>query len=722
MSVRIRALLLVLFLAFHAIGCTEDIATGGGGVAAAPAPAVPTGNVRVLFDLQPRLIPLIITQFRFTALDANGQTVFGPVLFGRQATVLLERVPTSIRQLRIELLVGEQVVGIFTATVALGEGQTVEVTNIEWSDVLPPPSLLITPDPAVIPVGQPGTFTATRDPQGVTPTDATNNCVWTSSNAAVLRVDNPGRVTALAPGTATLTATLGTLSDTVEVTVTNATVLSLSFAPNPGRMMGQFQFRLIGLMSDGQQNDFTTQGQWSSDNTGVFTVDNAGAKGLATTVSLGTANLQASYAGLSTMQAVQTQAGGSLITFNGTNAAPGNNDSTIQATFLGAHGMSADGRFVAFASAATDLLPAGSPVVDGNGFEDVYVRDTVSGVNTLVSVDLTGTASGNNFSRGPVISPDGRYVLFTSQATDLVATPVPVNVQQVYRRDLVTGTTELVSLNQDAVPVAADAFCDAPSLSDDGNLACYFSNAGNLPVTGSGADNRVLVRNMTTGTVTVANLDNQGNLLDANFSGGSICGNGQIVVFSGEVPPVPPALFPDVQVFARNLGAGLTVQCSIPPQGASSPGFNLLPLPSRDGTLVYFTSLTSSGLDPAGRTGTFSKNLSSGALTFVTPELAISSSADGRFLVTLPFTFGFFGFGGNPNVRDTQTGAVNPVVVSRAGLPIPNSSVFFLGAGLAEVSPDGTRLTFNSMSDQIDPVVTTTNILQIFGSANPLFP
>jgi Tol biopolymer transport system component len=80
--------------------------------------------------------------------------------------------------------------------------------------------------------------------------------------------------------------------------------------------------------------------------------------------------------------------------------------------------MSADGRYVAFGSYSSDLVAG-----DTNGnLQDVFVRDLQTGTTTLVSQNAAGTASGNGASYSNGISADGRYVAFQSLATDLRAT------------------------------------------------------------------------------------------------------------------------------------------------------------------------------------------------------------------------------------------------------------------------------------------------------------
>src|SRR6266568_2731778 len=107
--------------------------------------------------------------------------------------------------------------------------------------------------------------------------------------------------------------------------------------------------------------------------------------------------------------------------------------------------LSADGRFVAFVSAATDLVAA-----DTNGVSDVFVHDRQTGATERVSV-ASGGAQGNGssgligFAFPPALSADGRFVAFDSAATNLVAGDTNA-VSDVFVHDRQTGTTERVSV------------------------------------------------------------------------------------------------------------------------------------------------------------------------------------------------------------------------------------------------------------------------------------
>jgi hypothetical protein len=154
--------------------------------------------------------------------------------------------------------------------------------------------------------------------------------------------------------------------------------------------------------------------------------------------------------------------------------------------------VSANGRFVAFYSDADDLVPN-----DTNGFGDVFVRDLVNGTNILVSVNTNGNASGDGLSTEPSISSNGQYVVFTSSADNLV--PGGTNARNVFIRDLQAGTTTLVSVSTDGVdPGNGDSFL--PIISADGRYVLFHSKASNLAAGSSGGAENLFFRDLQTGT------------------------------------------------------------------------------------------------------------------------------------------------------------------------------------------------------------------------------
>jgi Tol biopolymer transport system component len=105
--------------------------------------------------------------------------------------------------------------------------------------------------------------------------------------------------------------------------------------------------------------------------------------------------------------------------------------------------FSADGRFVAFASYASNLVPG-----DTDGLADVFVRDRWTGTTTRVSVSSTGAQPDGVGSLDTAVSPGGRFVGFVSQASNLV--PGDTNgMSDVIVRDRWSGTTTRVSVGRD---------------------------------------------------------------------------------------------------------------------------------------------------------------------------------------------------------------------------------------------------------------------------------
>src|SRR5204863_383210 len=103
--------------------------------------------------------------------------------------------------------------------------------------------------------------------------------------------------------------------------------------------------------------------------------------------------------------------------------------------------ISADGRFVAFYSVASNLVPG-----DTNGKADVFVRDRQTGATEQASVDSAGTTEANGDSFYPQISADGNFVAFRSDASDLV-TGDTNGVSDIFVHGVQTGTTERVSVD-----------------------------------------------------------------------------------------------------------------------------------------------------------------------------------------------------------------------------------------------------------------------------------
>jgi hypothetical protein len=264
------------------------------------------------------------------------------------------------------------------------------------------------------------------------------------------------------------------------------------------------------------------------------------------------------------------------------------------------------GTRVAFVSHATDLV---DQTVGGAG--DVYVRDLTTGATTLVSVDAGGAGGGDGPSEGPIFSPDGLRLAFTSEASNLAADDANA-VADVYVRDLAGGTTALASVNAEGTgagdgPSRNPAW--GPSTSGDSAYSLAFeSRAGNLSSPGgSGAVWDVYVRRLTAGTTELVSVNDTGN------GGGNADSRhpvyGKYLIFGPEQDAVffesdasnlgAPDANGTTDVYGRDLDAGETRLMSATPAGEAGNGASTWPV---DGAsfaafTVYFQSEASDLVD-----------------------------------------------------------------------------------------------------------------------------
>lgn len=192
-------------------------------------------------------------------------------------------------------------------------------------------------------------------------------------------------------------------------------------------------------------------------------------------------------------------------------------------SLLSAFSASADGRYIAFASEADNLVPG-----DTNGFRDVFVRDLASDTTLLVSADPNGV-SGNGISAEPAISGDGRYVAFTSSATNLVAGDVN-QVTDVFVRDLSTGTTLLASRKINGSGPGNKASY-SPVLSADGRWLLFRSKATDLASGSFTGIENLFLRDMESGTNWALT---SGTIAPAGAA--AMTPDGRFIAFIGAIP------------------------------------------------------------------------------------------------------------------------------------------------------------------------------------------
>ncbi|MCB2188665.1 MAG: hypothetical protein KQJ78_19780 [Deltaproteobacteria bacterium] len=248
--------------------------------------------------------------------------------------------------------------------------------------------------------------------------------------------------------------------------------------------------------------------------------------------------------------------------------------------------ISADGRYVAFHSAATNLVTG-----DTNGWFDIFVHDRQTGQTTRVSLDSTGL-QGDGDSSNPVISADGRFVAFESSATNLV--PGDTNaLNDVFVHDRTTGQTTRVSL--DSAGLESNGASYSPAISGDGAFVTFDSGADNLVTGDTNGFFDVFVHERATGLTTRVSLDSTGAVQgDGNSNAPDISANGRWVAFQSDATNlVTGDTNGNTDIFLHDRQTGATTRQSVSTAGVEGDSASNYAAISLDGTALGFYSLAS---------------------------------------------------------------------------------------------------------------------------------
>ncbi|MGH9195089.1 MAG: PKD domain-containing protein, partial [Acidimicrobiia bacterium] len=245
--------------------------------------------------------------------------------------------------------------------------------------------------------------------------------------------------------------------------------------------------------------------------------------------------------------------------------------------------ISGDGRYVLFASSDPNVV-----LGDTNGTHDVFLRDRMTSTTILVSRASAGAqGDGASFVNG--MSPDGRYVLISSYASNLVAGDTN-GVADVFVRDLVTGITERVSVSSSEEQTSSCCASDDAQISDDGRFVVFESGAGNLVAGDSNLVQDIFLRDRQAGTTTAVTVGTSGEIGNENSFDPYISGNGQVVSFMSRASNLVSGDANGLgDIFVRDLVFGKTIKVTDGLAGAQPSTESYLPM-TRDGRLVSFAS------------------------------------------------------------------------------------------------------------------------------------
>jgi Tol biopolymer transport system component len=250
--------------------------------------------------------------------------------------------------------------------------------------------------------------------------------------------------------------------------------------------------------------------------------------------------------------------------------------------------ISADGRYVAFESEATNLVSG-----DTNNTSDIFVRDLWSKTTTRVSI-ANGAAGteGNGASFDPSISADGRFVAYVSEATNLVAGDNN-NALDVFVRDRTGSTTKRVSIATGAAGAPGNADSAHPCISGNGQFVAFISLSGNLVTGDTNNSFDVFVRDLTANTTSRVSIGTGAAGAQANRDSWQpfISNDGHYVVFASDATNLVGGDTNRVaDIFLRDRTLNTTSRVSLDISNFQGDGPSYNPVISNDGRYVAFES------------------------------------------------------------------------------------------------------------------------------------
>lgn len=245
--------------------------------------------------------------------------------------------------------------------------------------------------------------------------------------------------------------------------------------------------------------------------------------------------------------------------------------------------ISADGRFVTFSSSASNLVPD-----DTNGGYDIFIHERATAKTTRISVGADG-AQANSESIYSVISGNGRYVAFQSFASNLVANDTN-GLDDVFVRDREKGTTLRISVAENG-DQGIGGRSDLPAISDNGQVVAFLSDATNLVSNDTNGHTDIFVRDLAAGTTTRVSVSAKGAQANNINYMPAISANGRFVAFVSEATNLVPSDTSDAfDVFVYDRAIAKLERVSIATNDTQANFSSYAPVLSADGRLVAFWS------------------------------------------------------------------------------------------------------------------------------------
>ena len=387
---------------------------------------------------------------------------------------------------------------------------------------------------------------------------------------------------------------------------------------------------------------------------------------------------------------------------------------------------SADGRYVAFGSDASDLVPG-----VGNELVQVYVRDRLLNQTACVTTSGLGGA-GNGDSWVEAMSPDGRFVLFSSCATDLCPGKLNGEYEDMFLHDRLLGTTVLVSVNDVGEP--GDYYSVCGDVTPDGRFVAWASGATNLVEDDTNGQWDVFLRDLLLGTTERVSVDSDGQQAPPGGRFGcravSISGDGRYVAFYTTYPSLVEGDDNGVgDILLRDRVAGTTTLVSTNAEGVQGDADSADPQISKDGRRLAFRSYATNLVAGTGEglANVFLKDLTTGQVTLVSVgaggEPANDNSEgprmtdDGRYVVFVSYARNLTAAGDELLYEDVFFRDVLLGVTHKVSVGLDDTEGDGESRG-ADLSQDGKVVVFDSEAENLTALTPVNGQPDIFASFN----
>ncbi len=367
--------------------------------------------------------------------------------------------------------------------------------------------------------------------------------------------------------------------------------------------------------------------------------------------------------------------------------------------------ISDNGLYVTFSSKADNLVNG-----DTNGKEDIFVYDRQKKETTRISIASTGI-QGDGDSWGPTLSADGRFVAFSSLASNLVDGDTN-NVEDVFVHDIQNKLTMRISVASNGSQGNDES--SEPSISIDGRYVAFYSFANNLVDGDTNGRSDIFLHDRETGQTERISVDSSGNQGDGNSWNSSLSLDARFVAFGSYATNLVAGDTNWVgDVFVHDRQTNITTRVSVASDGSQSqsPGSSLFPSISNDGRYVAFASYADNlaSIDTDYLSDIFVHDRQTGETQCVSiasdgtkgngESEQLSISADGRYIafmseannLVIGDTNGYWDI----FVHDRQSGKTQRVSVDTNGIQGNEDSYF------PTVSADGSNVAFFSYADNL---------------------